>query len=64
MTDLQECRKEIDEIDSQILRLFEKRMKVCEDVAQYKIETGKQVLDSKREREKLDTLGAACSWGI
>ena len=58
MTDLQECRKEIDEIDSQILRLFEKRMKVCEDVAQYKIETGKQVLDSKREREKLDTLGA------
>ena len=28
MTDLQECRKEIDIIDKEILRLFEKRMKV------------------------------------
>lgn len=26
MTDLQECRKEIDIIDKEILRLFEKRM--------------------------------------
>ena len=32
MTDLLECRKEIDVIDKEILRLFEKRMKVCEDV--------------------------------
>lgn len=58
MTDLQECRKEIDEIDSQILRLFEKRMEVCEDVARYKIQTGKKVLDSAREREKLTALGS------
>ena len=35
MTDLLECRKEIDVIDKEILRLFEKRMKVCEDVARY-----------------------------
>ena len=41
MTDLQECRKEIDIIDKEILRLFEKRMKVCENVAEYKIHTGK-----------------------
>ena len=27
MTDLLECRKEIDVIDKEILRLFEKRMK-------------------------------------
>ena len=53
MTDLQECRKQIDRLDKEILELFEKRMKVCEDVAQYKIETGKQVLDSERERKKL-----------
>ena len=38
MTDLLECRKEIDVIDKEILRLFEKRMKVCEDVAEYKIQ--------------------------
>ena len=56
MTDLQECRKQIDRLDKEILELFEKRMKVCEDVAQYKIETGKQVLDSERERQKLEAL--------
>ena len=56
MTDLQECRKEIDIIDKEILRLFEKRMKVCEDVAEYKIRTGKKVLDPERERKKLEVL--------
>lgn len=56
MIDLQECRREIDEIDDEIVRLFEKRMKVCEDVAQYKIATGKQVLDPERERSKIKTL--------
>ena len=57
MTDLQECRRQIDEIDSEILRLFEKRMKVSEDVANYKIRTGKPVFDAVREREKLKSLG-------
>ena len=56
MTDLQECRKEIDVIDKEILRLFEKRMKVCEDVAEYKIHTGKKVLDPKREQDKIEVL--------
>ena len=31
MTDLQECRRKIDEIDNQMVELFEKRMKVCEE---------------------------------
>lgn len=56
MIDLLECRKQIDEIDSEILELFEKRMKVCEDVARYKIATGKKVLDPQREQEKISTL--------
>lgn len=56
MIDLQECRKEIDRIDDEIIQLFEKRMKVCEDVAQYKIRTGKKVLDPQREREKIEAL--------
>lgn len=58
MTDLQECRNEIDRIDSEIVRLFERRMKVSEDVAEYKIHTGKQVLDPVRERDKLKVLRA------
>ncbi len=56
MIDLQECRKEIDVIDKEIMNLFEKRMKVCEDVAKYKIHTGKKVLDPKREKDKLKVL--------
>jgi len=56
MIDLQECRDEIDKIDSEIIRLFEQRMKVCEDVAEYKIRTGKKVLDPERERQKLEVL--------
>lgn len=56
MVDLQESRKEIDRIDSEIIRLFEERMKVCEDVAEYKINTGKKVLDPERERSKIETL--------
>lgn len=56
MIDLQDCRNEIDEIDDQIIRLFEKRMKVCEDVAEYKITTGKKVLDPERERAKIQVL--------
>lgn len=54
--DLMQCRNEIDKIDKEILRLFEQRMKVAEEVADYKIRTGKQVLDPQREREKLLTL--------
>ncbi len=56
MVDLQECRREIDGIDDEILRLFERRMKVCEDVAEYKIKTGKKVLDPEREAAKLTVL--------
>lgn len=62
MIDLQDCRKEIDVIDKEILRLFEKRMKVCEDVAEYKIHTGKKVLDPQREQDKLKVL-KSCAHG-
>ena len=53
---LERYRDEIDEIDSEIVRLFEKRMKVSEEVAEYKIKTGKQVLDPARESQKIHTL--------
>ena len=46
--DLLELRKEIDEIDAQIVELFEKRMKIAEDVAAYKMESGKRVFDIVR----------------
>ena len=57
MLDLQKMRNDIDEIDTRIVKLFEERMKICENVAQFKIETGKPVFDKSREQEKLDSLG-------
>ncbi|MCD8221118.1 MAG: prephenate dehydratase [Clostridiales bacterium] len=56
--DLQECRKELDQIDQQIVALFEQRMKVCGAVAEYKISVGKEVYDADREQQKLETVGA------
>lgn len=51
--DLLELRDQIDEIDSRIVELYEKRMDVCKQVAEYKISTGKRVFDRQREMEKL-----------
>lgn len=57
MADLLQIRNQIDEIDDEILRLFEKRMQLCEEVADYKISTGKKVFDKERELAKLEILG-------
>lgn len=51
--DLLELRKQLDEIDSDIVELYEKRMDICRQVAEYKIDTGKKVFDRVREQEKL-----------
>lgn len=58
MLDLGKIREEIDSIDSRIVQLFEERMKLAEEVAEFKIETGKAVFDKKREEEKLSALTA------
>jgi chorismate mutase/prephenate dehydratase len=57
MADLTELRGEIDKIDREIVRLFEERMDVSRQVAEYKIANGKKVLDRARELEKLEALG-------
>lgn len=51
--DLLKLRGKLDRIDEQIVELYEKRMEICSQVADYKIETGKKVLDKTREEEKL-----------
>lgn len=58
MIDLLQLREEIDAIDKQIVELYEKRMEVCSRVAEYKIETGKKVLDREREQAKISSLRA------
>lgn len=54
--DLLELRGRIDEIDQQIVALYEKRMEVSRQVAEYKIETGKRVFDKAREEEKIQKV--------
>ena len=56
MIDPNKIRDEIDETDKGIVRLFEKRMELTEEVAKYKIETGKPVFDKEREISKLKKL--------
>lgn len=51
--DLLECRNKLDVIDREIVRLFEERMAICHDVAEYKIGTGKAVYDAERECQKI-----------
>ncbi|MBR3737954.1 MAG: prephenate dehydratase [Eubacterium sp.] len=58
--DLSDLRKEIDEIDEQLIPLLVKRMKVAEKVAEYKIQNNIPVLNSAREQEILDKVGEKC----
>ncbi|SHJ82841.1 chorismate mutase [Anaerocolumna jejuensis DSM 15929] len=58
MIDLQDSRDEIDKVDKEIVRLFEHRMKLAKDVAEYKIQTGKKVYDKEREEAKIASLKA------
>lgn len=51
MKDLQQCRKEIDEIDQQIMKLFEKRMNISKSVVEYKIENHLEIFQPEREKE-------------
>ena len=51
--ELSQLREQIDVIDAQIVALFEQRMEICRQVAEYKIGTGKKVFDRQRETEKL-----------
>jgi len=57
MRDLLELRDEIDEIDSEIVALYERRMEISQEVAEYKISVGKAVFDKEREQSKLKVLG-------
>ena len=58
MIDLQETREKIDNVDKKIVELFQERMELTKDVAEYKIAVGKPVFDKEREISKLDTLGS------
>lgn len=57
MSDLEQYRQEIDELDEQLVRLFLRRMEVTGKVGEYKLAHGMQVLDRERERRVLAKRG-------
>lgn len=58
MKDLLELREHIDEIDANIVDLYERRMEISQEVAEFKIQTGKKVFDKDRELQKLQKVKA------
>lgn len=63
---LDEIRKQIDEIDGQILELFCRRMNLVKEVAAYKIENGLPVLRPEREQSILENVSnrAGAEYGL
>lgn len=53
MADLEKLRKEIDTVDAEIVRAFERRIALARQVAEYKMSKGLSVLDRQRETEVL-----------
>lgn len=58
MRELRELRQELDGIDRELVHLFEKRMGVALEVAQYKAAHGLSVLDASREEQVLQSREA------
>lgn len=58
--DLLGLRKEIDNIDEQLIPLLLKRMSISEQVARYKVERGIPVLNAEREQQILDNVAEKC----
>ncbi len=50
MNEIDEQRKVIDEIDSQLVELFERRMAACEKIGNIKMKNGIKILDEEREK--------------
>ena len=54
MNELEQSRKEINNIDEQMAHLFERRMNVCAKIAGYKKEHGLSVRDPAREEDLIN----------
>ena len=57
--DLLDYRQQIDVIDKGLTKLLMERLAVVENIADFKIENNKQVLDAEREAQKLTDLQAS-----
>ena len=53
---LAQCRKEIDRIDGELMKLFEERMNVVLDVARYKKENNMGIFHKDRENQVIEKI--------
>ncbi|MEI3326635.1 MAG: chorismate mutase [Thomasclavelia sp.] len=61
MKDLEQCRREIDEIDQQLIKLFEQRMNVSKDVVTVQISfsfCGLEIFQPEREKAVIEKNAA------
>ena len=58
MSTLEELREKLDQVDDQIVELYEQRSKLTEEVGEYKIRNGIKVFDRQREHDKLQNVAA------
>ena len=56
--ELSDYREKIDSIDKELVKLFAERMDTAAEIARYKKEHGMKVLDSARERAKLNDIAS------
>lgn len=56
--DLDQIRKDIDQIDQELVALLERRMVCVGQIVEYKEQLGLPVLDQGREREVLEKVGS------
>lgn len=61
MAGLEDLRIRLDDIDEEIVRLYEERMKVCKEVGEYKVKSWGRVLDRQREKNKLTDVASKVS---
>lgn len=54
MKEIDTCRKEIDEIDEEMIALFEKRMMVAREVVRYKLEHELEIFQPQREQQVIE----------
>ncbi|MDO5411138.1 MAG: prephenate dehydratase domain-containing protein, partial [Lachnospiraceae bacterium] len=53
---LQSVRTELDKVDRQIVELYQKRMKLCIEVAESKMKSNRPIRDIQRENQKLEMV--------
>ncbi len=57
---IDELRKEISDIDGEISKLFDKRLRFARQIGEYKRENGLPVKDEEVEKRKLEKILSEC----